>query len=78
MTEKKPLWQWSASDLAASIRRGDIRCEDAVVSCIDRMKAVNPDVNAVVVDMSDQALHQAREADLAVKNGDRLGPLHGV
>jgi len=78
MTEKKPLWQWRASDLAASIRRGDIRCEDTVMSCIERMKAVNPDVNAVVVDMSDQALQQAREADLAVKNGDRLGLLHGV
>ena len=78
MTEKKPLWQWSALDLAASIREGDICCEDAVASCVERMRAVNPDVNAVVVDMSDQALEQARKADVALENGARLGPLYGV
>ena len=74
MMENKPLWQWGASDLAASIRKGDIRCEDAIGSVIDRMHAVNPHVNAVVVDMSGQALQQARQADVAVKNGARLGP----
>jgi amidase len=42
------------------------------------MNAVNPLVNAVVIDMSQQALQQARQADLAVKNGEELGPLHGV
>ena len=78
MTENRPLWQWNASDLAATIREGDVRCEDALVSVIDRMHVVNPHLNAVVVDMSEQALQNAREADLAVKNGERLGPLHGV
>ncbi len=78
MIDNKPLWQWSASDLAASIRIGDIRCEDAVGSVIDRMNEVNPLVNAVVVDMSRQALEQASQADLAVKNGKKPGPLHGV
>jgi len=78
MIENRPLWQWGASDLATSIRDGDIRCEDAVASVIDRMHAVNPNLNAVVVDMSRQALEQARQADSAVKNGKELGPLHGV
>jgi len=78
MMENKPFWQWSASDLAASIRDGVVRSEDAVESVIDRMHVVNPHVNAVVVDMSRLALERARQADLAVKNGEKLGPLHGV
>ncbi len=78
MTQIKPLWQWSASDLAASIRNGHISCEDATKSVINRMNDINPHVNAVVIDMSRQALQQAKKADLAVKDGEKLGPLHGV
>lgn len=75
---KKPLWQWSASELTAAIRENNIYCEDVVESVISRIKTVNPGLNAVVVDMSDQALRQAREADETVRNGYEIGPLHGV
>ena len=37
------------------------------------MHVMNPDVNAVVVDMSEQALKQAHVADVAIKKGKKLG-----
>jgi amidase len=42
------------------------------------MKAVNPKLNAVVVDLTKDALKAARAADKARAKGDALGPLHGV
>jgi amidase len=42
------------------------------------MQAKNPDLNAVVIDLSDQAMAQAQKADDMVQSGGQLGPLHGV
>ena len=43
-----------------------------------RLHAANPALNAVVVDLTDQALDAARAADRAQAAGAELGPLHGV
>ena len=42
------------------------------------MHAANPALNAVVVDLSDQAMDAARAADKAKAAGEPLGVLHGV
>jgi amidase len=76
--QDKPLWQWSACDLAAAIKNGEISCREAVSSVIERMQEKNPDLNAVVIDLTDQALEQAQKADDMVRSGVQLGPLHGV
>jgi amidase len=78
LEQDKPLWKWSACDLAAGIRDGEISCQEAVTSILERMQAKNPDLNAVVIDMSEQALKQAEQADNMVQSGVHLGPLHGV
>ena len=72
------LWQWDAVDLAAAIRSRKVSSHDATMAVIERMQAVNPKINAVVRDLSDEALATARAADEAVRRGERLGPLHGV
>jgi amidase len=59
MNQDRPLWQWSACDLAAGIRDGVFSCREAVTAVIERMQASNPDLNAVVIDLSEQALEQA-------------------
>jgi amidase len=72
------LWKWDATALAQGIRARRISSRDAVASCIERMRAVNPQLNAVVCDLSDAALKAADAADAAVARGETLGPLHGV
>ena len=42
------------------------------------MHDVNPRLNAVTVDLSEQALANARRADEALARGEPIGPLHGV
>ena len=82
MTESRasdrPLWQWSACDLAAAIADGQIKSTDAVASAVERMAATNGQINAVVNDLSEQALAQAAAHDRILADSGPLGPLHGV
>jgi len=73
-----PLWQLSATDLAARTRQGDITAEAAVQSAVERMRAVEPGLNAVVTDLGDAALDRARDLDRARSRGAAPGPLQGV
>ena len=76
MTE--PLWRWDATQLVAAIGKREISAREAATACIERMFAVNPQLNAVTVDLSEQALLAADRADGAVARGELLPPLHGV
>ena len=72
------IWRWSAVQTAEAIRSGQVSSEEVVTAQIARLGAVNPAINAVVVDLSDSALTAARTADQAKAAGADLGPLHGV
>jgi amidase len=72
------IWRWSAIRIATAIRRRDISAREALESCLGRMAAVNPKLNAVTVDLSTSAREAADRADAAVASGDELGALHGV
>jgi amidase len=74
----KELWKWDAVDLAGGIRARIISSREAVTACLDRIDAVNPKLNAVVLTLRESALAAADEADRAVKRGDKLGVLHGL
>jgi amidase len=73
-----PMWQWSAVATAEAIRNGQVTAEQVVQAHIDRMRVANPPLNAVVVDLTAQALDAARAADRAKAQGATLGRLHGV
>ncbi len=72
------LWRLSATETVAATTAGDITAEAAVAGAIDRMHAVNPALNAVVEDLSDEAMENARALDAARAGGATPGPLHGV
>jgi amidase len=74
----RPIWQWSAVDTAGAVRDGRVTAEQVVQAHIERMHAANAAINAVVVDLSAQALQAARAADRAKAQGAMLGKLHGV
>lgn len=73
-----PLWRRGASDLAAAIRARETSAEEVVQSCLDRIDAVNPGVNAITVVLREQALSEARAADERLAAGEPVGPLCGV
>jgi amidase len=74
----RPIWQWSAVETAAAIKAGRISSEEVVGAHVARLHEANPAINAVVIDLTDQALAAARAADAAQGRGDELAALHGV
>ena len=77
MADEK-LWQLGATKLASRIASGEVSALEAVSASIERMNATNPAINAVVDDMSQEALAEARRLDEAFAKGGPVGPLHGI
>ena len=73
-----PLWRLSAVDAAEAIRDGSVSAQALMEAHVARLRAVNPGLNAVVVDLSAAALDGAVAADRARASGAPLGDLHGV
>ncbi len=49
-----------------------------MTATVDRMRAVNGHLNAVVDDLGDEAIAHARDLDAILKSSGPVGPLHGV
>lgn len=77
-SSSRPLWQWSASELAKAIAIGSISSAEAVASAVERMNATNDTINAVVDDLGTEALREAEAHDKRFKASGPIGPLHGV
>jgi fatty acid amide hydrolase len=72
------LTDLSASELAQRIKAGELSAREVIEAHIQRIEAVNEQLNAVVIPLFDEARAQAAEADKAASRGEPLGPLHGV
>jgi len=70
--------QLSACDAAEAIREGSLRSEVLVQACLERIEAVDKEVQAWAFLDPDYALEQARRCDEAHASGLSKGPLHGV
>jgi aspartyl-tRNA(Asn)/glutamyl-tRNA(Gln) amidotransferase subunit A len=66
-----------ATELAALIRTRQLSPVEVVRAHLDRIEAVDPEVNAIVT-VAEGALAAAKQAEAAVMAGGELGPLHGV
>lgn len=51
---------------------------EVLESCIQRIEATNPAVNAIVASCFDRGMAEAKASESAVMRGDRLGALHGI
>jgi len=67
-----------ATALAAAIAEGRVSAIDTLNAHLERIEALNNQVNAIVTLDSGRAVERALEADRAIAEGRRLGPLHGV
>jgi amidase len=72
------LWRWTVEELADAIKARKISSRETLTSCLARLEAVNPRVNAVVDAFPEEAFAAADRADRAIKQNEPLGPLHGV
>jgi len=72
------LWQKSAVDIAAGIREKRFTCSEVMDSVVERIRALNPKLNAIVIDLTDQALAEAVAADRLLPTLTEPGPLFGV
>ena len=68
----------SAADAALEIREGRLTSEELVQACLERIRALEPKVQAWAFLDEDHALEQARAADERKRSGKTIGPLHGV
>jgi len=68
----------SATELARRIADRALSAEELLEHCLARVDQFNPVLNAVIVDVRDQARAAARAADEALARGQQTGPLHGI
>ena len=68
----------SATTLAAKIKAKELSSEELLDHYLQRVDQINPDLNAIIVDIRDEARVAAKAADAALAKGSDLGPFHGV
>ena len=68
----------TASQLANSIRGGEISATDVLEAHLDQIARHNPQVNCIATLNEEEARRSALEADAALGRGEVWGPLHGV
>lgn len=68
----------SAGAVADLIRRRELSSAELTQLVLDRIDAVNPQLNAVVELRREAALREAAAADEVIARGELAGPLHGV
>lgn len=78
MLADHPLLRVPATELARRIRARETSSREVVTAHVARARAVNRALNAIVADRYEDALREADAADVAVREGKALGPLHGV
>ena len=68
----------SATEIAEMIRSKQISSVEVTTANLERIKVVNPDLNAVVQLCEERALSEAAMCDAELARGESRGPLHGV
>jgi len=69
---------WTVTEIAGGVRRGDLTAEHAVMTALARIEAQNPLLNAFLHVSEDDALEQARAIDERRTRGEPVGVLAGV
>jgi amidase len=68
----------SASGMARAIREKKVSSAELIQAHLERIEAVNSQLNAIVQLPAERVMEAAREADASLARGELRGPLHGV
>ena len=68
----------SATEVVALIRKKQVLPSEVSRAVLDRIQAVNPQLNAYCTIETETAMATAGQLDEAVQRGDALGPLCGL
>ena len=68
----------SVTQLAALIRRRKLSPVELTRAFLERIAALDPQLNAFITVTADLALKQARRAEREIRKGNYRGPLHGI
>jgi aspartyl-tRNA(Asn)/glutamyl-tRNA(Gln) amidotransferase subunit A len=70
---------FSLKQLSEKIKEGDVSPVDLVGACLDKIKILNPILNAFITIIEEEELYkQAQIAEKEIKQGNYLSPLHGI
>lgn len=72
------ICELSAVTLRRLIGAGEVSPVELLAACRERIEQANPRLNAFVTFCWDRAEAEARAAEKQVRDGDALGPLHGL
>ena len=68
----------TAVEMASLVRCRKLSAREVIAAHLQQIERVNPNVNAIVTLIAEQAMENARKADDAQARGASLGPLHGL
>lgn len=69
---------WSATEMAAAVKKKKLSPVEIVDALLARIEKVNPKVNAYCTVVPEMAREAAKKAETEVMRGEKVGPLHGV
>ncbi len=72
------LWRKGAAEIAKLVNKGELSAVEVTHATLERLAAVNPAINAVVVETADEAMGAALAIDKKIANGETAGTLAGV
>ncbi|MFX0038681.1 MAG: amidase [Promethearchaeota archaeon] len=75
---KEDISFMSACDMKDAIMQQELTSQEITETIIERIEKINPIINAYCTPTFDLAREMAQKADQAVKNGEKLGLLHGI
>jgi len=75
---KEDICFMSACDMKDAIIRQELTSQEITETIIERIEKINPIINAYCTPTFETAREMAKIADQAVKNGEKLGLLHGI
>lgn len=78
MTGTGELWAWTATEVVAATTSGEVSAREVTEAVLSRIDALNPRLNAITLELHDDARRRAGELDDRYARGEPCGALHGV